>query len=178
MKYVFLRCESCWIRRSRIAKGADKGRVAAIPWAMQVRARAFITRMPTSHPNSMATQHYSIVKYSFSITKKESSNEGCIVMFLTEKSVQIVIFSSYFLHLSLLSRSLSHLRLLRLFRSERIVLLSRNLKKNFEACVIWLQHYSRTKREIEFQSRDTSPNLHSPGNTGTLQSFGMSTCQQ
>ena len=64
-----------------------------IPWAMQVRARACITRMPTSHLNSMATQHYSIVKHSFPITKKESSNKDCIVMFLAEKFVQIVIFS-------------------------------------------------------------------------------------
>ena len=60
------------------------------PWAMQVRARACITRMPTSHPNSMATQYYSIVKYSFPMTKKESSNEDYIVVFLTEKFVQIV----------------------------------------------------------------------------------------
>ena len=29
----------------------------------------------------MATQHYSIVKYSFPVTKKESSNEDCIVVF-------------------------------------------------------------------------------------------------
>ena len=50
---------------------------------MQVRARACITRRPTSHSNS-------IVKNSFSITKKESSNEDCIVMFLTEKFVQMI----------------------------------------------------------------------------------------
>ena len=53
-----------------------------IPWAMQGRARACITRM--------ATQYYSIVKHSFSMTKKESSNEDCIVVFLAEKFVQIV----------------------------------------------------------------------------------------
>ena len=57
------------------------------PWAMQVRARACITRMPTSHPNSMATQHYSIVKYSFPMTKMESPTEDCIVVFLAEKFV-------------------------------------------------------------------------------------------
>ena len=49
--------------------------------------------MPTSHPNSMATQHYFIVKYSFSMIKKESLNEDCIVVFLAEKFVQIVVFS-------------------------------------------------------------------------------------
>ena len=50
---------------------------------MQVRARACITRMPTSHPNS-------VVKHSFPMTKEESPNEDCIVVFLTEKFVQIV----------------------------------------------------------------------------------------
>ena len=39
---------------------------------MQVRARACI------------------VKYSFSMTKKESPNEDCIVVYLAEKFVQIV----------------------------------------------------------------------------------------
>ena len=38
----------------------------------------------------MATQHYFIVKYSFPMTKKESSNEDCIVVFLAERVVQIV----------------------------------------------------------------------------------------
>ena len=41
-------------------------------------------------PNSMATQHYSIVKHSFLMTKKESPNEDCIVVFLAERVVQIV----------------------------------------------------------------------------------------
>ena len=58
---------------------------------MQVRVRARISRMPTSHPNSMATQHYSIVKHSFPMTKKESPNEDCIVVFLAENFVQIVV---------------------------------------------------------------------------------------
>ena len=58
---------------------------------MQVRARACITRIPTSHSNSMATQHYDIVKYSFSMTKKESSNKDCIVVFLAEKEEEIVV---------------------------------------------------------------------------------------
>ena len=40
----------------------------------------------------MATQHYSIVNYSFPMTKKESLIEDCIVIFLTEKFVQIVFF--------------------------------------------------------------------------------------
>ena len=63
--------------------------VYPFPWAMQVRARACITRMPTSHPNFMA-QHYSIVKHSFPMTKKESPKEDCIVVFLAEKFVQTV----------------------------------------------------------------------------------------
>ena len=38
----------------------------------------------------MATQHYSIVKHSFSMTKKESLIEDCIVVFLAETFFQIV----------------------------------------------------------------------------------------
>ena len=70
--------------------------VNRIPWAMQVRARACITRTPTSHPNS-------IVKHSFPMTKKESPNESRIVVFLAEKFVQIVFllrisFLFFFFH--------------------------------------------------------------------------------
>ena len=48
---IIKQCASCCAavpQLSRIAKGADKGRVAAIPWAMQVRARACIIRISTA----------------------------------------------------------------------------------------------------------------------------------